>query len=168
MKTKTIMTMIVILAVSLNIWAKKSILENYETKSKVYSSKTINAYYTGPIFATGGAMSDINRYIKDMEPTKIGGIEKNSITLIESDTLENQIYKFNKATCYKVTSKGQSFSIIYMKCKMNAEEYEIVIELKEGPNYDRTLNIFKDNKPTVLILCVDNNRIVQKKGELDI
>ena len=51
---------------------------------------------------------------------------------------------------------------------MNAEEYEIVIELKEGPNYDRTLNIFKDNKPTVLILCVDNNRIIQKKGKLDI
>jgi hypothetical protein len=100
----------------------------------------LNPCYVGPLFTTGGAMTEINRYISEMAPEKIGHFTSNNLVLIETDTLQNQIYTFSKVTAYKVTKDSNSFNIMYLKCIMGGEEYEIVVEIALS-RYTRTLKL---------------------------
>jgi hypothetical protein len=160
MINKTFSSIIVILLVSATSLFSKNAISNYDTHKSLYTRKTLNPHYVGPIFATGGAMTDINRYITDMAPEKIGAFETNNLTII--DTI-NQVYFFNKVQAYTVTKNGESFSVLYMKSKMNNEKYEIIVEIKEGSNFDRTIWVYKNGVKKIIILWVDNSRIVQKK-----
>jgi hypothetical protein len=162
-----IITIVTILIIAVSCFSK-DVLSIYDHKKVLYTSRTINPHYVGPIFATGGAMSDINRYISNMEPTKIGWATSNSIVLIESDTTKNQVYIFNKTKAYQVTKDGANFPILFIKSKIGKEKYDIIIEMKEGKNFDRTIIVYKGGKALTMILWVDNARIVQKLGDVNI
>jgi hypothetical protein len=164
---KLIIGMAVIVVSIVNVSAK-NILNIYDSHKKVYSSKTMNPHYVGPIFATGGAMADINRLIKEMDPEKVGNLTCNNLTLIESAPLKNQVYTFKKVKAYQVKKSTSNFSVILLKSTMNGENYDILIEIKEGPNYDRTITVYKDGKPQTLILWLDNSKITQKKSNPEI
>lgn len=163
MSNKNLMTILIVAVLSIINVSAKNILSLYDSHKKVYTSKTMNPHYVGPLFATGGAMTDINKMISDMDPEKIGNFTSNSLTLIESDPIPNQVYTFKKVEAYKVSKDSSSFTIMYMKSKMNGESYDILVEVKEGSNYDRTITIYKDGKPLTLILWLDNSKITQKK-----
>jgi len=143
----------------------KDALSNYDNHKSLYTSSKLNPFYLGPIFSTGAAMKEINRYIADMSPENIGKFESNNLTLI--DTV-NQVFSFKKVKSYKVSQKGESFPILYMKSTLNNEKYELIVEIKEGSNYDRIIKIFKDGVQITMILCVDNNNIIQKKAPTNI
>ena len=146
----------------------KNIFSTYDSHKKIYTSKTLNPCYVGPLFTTGGAMTEVNRYITNMDPENIGHFSSNKLVLVETDTLLNQTYTFNKVTAYKVTKDTNSFNIMYMRCTMNGEKYEIVVEIKDGPRYDRIITIYKNLKATTLILWLDNSRVIQKKDPTNI
>jgi hypothetical protein len=163
------MTILIVAVLSIVNVSAKSILSLYDSHKKVYTSKTLNPHYVGPLFATGGAMGgDVNRMISEMDPEKIGSFSSNSLTLIESAPRENQVYTFNKIKSYKVSKDTSNFTIMHMKSKMNGESYDILVEIKEGSNYDRTITIYKDGKPLTLILWLDNSKIIQKKNNPEI
>lgn len=134
-------------------------LNNYDHYEYDDSISEMSSVYTGPLVATGGAMTDINRFIKEMEPTKIGSIESNKITLIDDP---NKVYTFNYVKYYKVIQNIDTFYVMKIDSKMNNQDYEIIIELRNGPNYDRILNIYKNGKPHTLILWIENTRLVSK------
>lgn len=148
--------------------SSKNILSIYDSHKKIYTSKSINPHYVGPIFCTGGAMSNINRVIYDMDPEKIGKFTPNSLVLFESDTTKNQVYTFKKVKSYQVTKDDNSSNILAIKSKIGKEKYDIIIEMNEGKNFDRTITIYKDGKALTLVLWVDNARIIQKRGSLNI
>jgi hypothetical protein len=153
----------VILMSVINISAK-NILSIYDSHKKLYTSKSLNPAYIGPLFATGGAMTDINRYINNMAPEKIGHFTSNTLVLIETDTLLNQVYTFNKVTAYNVTKDTNSFNIMHIVGTLGGEKYDIIVEIKEGPEYDRIITIYKNLKPITIILWLDNSKITQKKA----
>ena len=113
-------------------------------------------------------MSNINRVIYDMDPEKIGKFTPNSLVLFESDTTKNQVYTFKKVKSYQVTKDDNSSNILAIKSKIGKEKYDIIIEMNEGKNFDRTITIYKDGKALTLVLWVDNARIIQKRGSLNI
>jgi hypothetical protein len=168
MLNKKLMIALMVVFISFVNSYSKSILSIYDSHKKILSSKTMNPHYVGPIFCTGGAMSDINRVIKDMEPVKIGEFTPNSLVLIESDTTKNQVYTFEEIKSYRVTKGEKSFTILAIKSKIGKEKYDIIIGMNEGKNFDRTITIYKDGKALTLILWVDNARIIQTRGSLDI
>jgi hypothetical protein len=168
MSNKNLMTILIVAVLSIVNVSAKSILGLYDSHKKIYTSKTLNPHYVGPLFATGGAMTDINRMISDMAPEKIGSFTSNSLTLIESAPRENQVYTFKNVKAYKVSKDTSSFTIMHMKSKMNGEKYDILVEINEGSNYDRTITIYKDGKPLTLILWLDNSKITQKKNNSEI
>lgn len=108
-------------------------------------------------------MTDINRMITNMAPENIGSFTSNSLTLIETAPIQNQVYTFKKFDAYKVTKDGTSFTIMHMKSNVGKDKFDILVEMKEGPNYDRTITIYKNNVATTLILWVGNSKIIQKK-----
>jgi len=120
--------------------------------------------YIGPLFVTGMASYDMNRFIKKMEPTKIGSIDSNRITLIGEDSLKDEIYIFKTIQYYEVSKDFDTFFVAMIDAQRDNKIYEILIELKDGPNYDRTLKIFQNKKPYALFLWVENMRLVQKKN----
>ena len=139
-----------------------NILDMYDSYTFDESSPIMSSVYTGPLVSTGGAMSDINRLIKNMEPTVIGSIEKNKITLI--DTI-NEVYSFDSISYYNVIKGIDTFYVIKIIAKMNNENYDIIIELNDGPNYDRILNIYKKGKIKMMILWIglENPRLRVKE-----
>lgn len=163
MLNKNLMVALMVVMVSILNGYSKNILSIYDSHKKVYSSKSINPHYVGPIFCTGGAMSDINRYIKDMAPENIGSFSSNSLTINETAPLKNQVYTFKKVEAYAVTKDGSSFTIMHMKSKIGKDKFDILVDVKGGPNFDRTITIYKNNVATALILWVDNSKIIQKK-----
>lgn len=164
MLNKNLIIMLTVILMSVINISAKNILSIYDSHKKLYTSKTLNPAYIGHLFATGGAMTDINRYITDMAPENIGHFTSNTLVLFETDTLLNQVYTFNKVTAYKMTKDTNNFNIMYMSCTMNGEKYDIIVEIKEGPEYDRIITIYKNLKPITIILWLDNSRITQKKA----
>lgn len=136
-----------------------NVLSIYDSYTFDETDSVMSSVYTGPLFATGGANSDINRYIKEMNPEKIGFIESNKITLIDSI---NEVYSFDSVNYYEVIKETDTFYVIKILAQMNNEKYDIVIELRNGPNYDRVLNIYKNGKPYTLILWIESSRLKQK------
>lgn len=145
----------------------KDALSLYDSHKKLYSSNSLNPHYVGQVFATGGAMTDINRLIQDMAPEKIGEFSTNSFTLYETAPLKNQIFTFKKVKAYKVTKDNNEFTVMQMKGKIDNDKFEIIIEIQEGSNYDRTITIYKNKVASILILWVDNAKIIQKKSDLN-
>lgn len=163
MLNKKLMITLIVITVSVLNGYSKNILNIYDSHKKLYSSKTMYPCYVGPIFCTGGAMTDINRMITNMAPENIGSFTSNSLTLIETAPIQNQVYTFKKFDAYKVTKDGTSFTIMHMKSNVGKDKFDILVEMKEGPNYDRTITIYKNNVATTLILWVGNSKIIQKK-----
>lgn len=143
----------------------KTLLNKYQIIEKLYTSRNLNTLYCGPIFATGGAMSDIKRYITDMPPENVGKFEKKTITLFEPDSTQNFELNFKKIKAYKIKFENDTFNIIHIKCRNN---YDIVIEIREGSNFDRSIWIYKKGEPKTLILTIDNLNITPKKANLTI
>jgi hypothetical protein len=164
MLNKNLMILLTVTLMSTINVSAKNILSIYDSHKKIYTSKTLNPCYVGPLFTTGGAMTEVNRYISEMAPEKIGKFMSNSLTLIETDTLLNQVYSFNKVIAYEVTKDTSKFNVMYMESTMNEEKYDIVVEIKEGSKYDRIITIYKNFKSTILILWLDNSKIIQKKA----
>jgi hypothetical protein len=162
MLNKNFRIILIVTLLSVISISAKDILSIYDSHKKIYSSKTLNPSYVGPLFSTGGAMTEVNRYISEMAPENIGRLSSNKLVLIETDTLLNQVYTFKKVTAYKVTKDNNSFNIMYMSCTMNGEKYDIVVEIKEGPEYDRVITIYKNFKAMTMILWLDNSRITPK------
>lgn len=131
-------------------------MDLYDSKSFKGSSKEINPYYTGPLCATGGALSDINKYIEKMDPTIIGKVEPNQISLLDTSDL---IYTFKRVRLYEVENKkeGLKFCVLHIKAKMNNVPYEIVVELRGNITYDRILRIYQNGKPHTVVLWKDLN-----------
>jgi hypothetical protein len=159
-----ILSFIVILLISLTTQSPR-LLNKYQIIKKLYTSRNLNTSYCGPIFATGGAMSDIKRYIKDMPPEKVGKFEKKTITLFEPDSSQNFKLNFKKIKAYKILSENDTLNILHIKCR---DSYDIVIELQEGANFDRSIWIYKKGKPKILILTIDQLKMAQKKLHMKI
>jgi len=151
-------TLLLILLCS--IFSFSNVLEKYDSYVLDDSDVEMSSAYTGPLITTGGAMAGISA-IENMEPTKIGSVESNKITLIDEP---NEVYVFDFVKYYQVTLDADTFYVIKIDSKMNEHSYEILIELKDGPNYDRTMNIYENGKPKTLILWVENNRLTPKKN----
>lgn len=134
------------------------ILDIYDSYRFDETDSTMSSAYTGPIFATGGA--DKSHYIKEMEPTKIGFMEKNQIVIIGD--LTNEIYTFDSICYYEVTKNNESFYIIKILASYNNSMQDIIIELRHGDNFDRTMTIYKNQQPDLMILWIDNSRLKQK------
>jgi hypothetical protein len=167
MLNKNLIAVLIVTILSVMNVSAKDALSVYESHKRIYSSKTLNPHYVGPVFATGGAMTEINRLIKNMDPEKIGEFSTNSLTLFETAPLKNQVFNFKKIKAYKVRKDGNEFTVLHMKGKIDSVKYEIVIEVREGSNYDRTITIYKNNVASILILWIDNIKIIQKKSDLE-
>ena len=143
-----------------------NILDMYDSYSFDESYSSMNSAYTGPLITVGGAMIDTQTndisYISDMNPEKVGFIETNNITLIDSI---NEIYSFDSISYYNVTKNADTFYVMKIISKMNNENYDIIIELNDGPNYDRILNIYKKGKIKMMILWIglENPRLRVKE-----
>lgn len=157
---------VILIAITFNAFSKDA-LSVYDSHKKIYSSKTLNPHYVGPVFATGGAMTDINRLIRDMAPEKIGEFSTNSFTLFETAPLKNQVFTFNKVKAYKVTKDKKEFTVMHMKGSIEQDKYEIIVEILPGSNYDRTITVYKNGVASILILWVDNTKIIQKKSDIE-
>lgn len=167
MLNKNLIVSLVILISSACSTFSKDALSTYDNHKRLYSSNSINPHYVGPVFATGGAMTDINRLIRNMAPEKIGEFSTNSFTLYETAPLKNQVFTFKKVKAYKVMKDDKEFTVMQMKGRINNDEFEIIVEIQEGSNYDRTITIYKNKVASILILWVDNAKIIQKKSDLD-
>jgi hypothetical protein len=121
----------------------------------------MNSAYVGPLFATGAVMKSINKRIDSMELAYIGFIESNKIILIDKPS--NEVYTFDSISYYEVTKNLQTFYIIKIQSKMNGKNYDIILELNEGYNFDRTLTIYKNGSKETLILLRDFISIKIKK-----
>lgn len=168
MLNKNLMIMLTVVLMSTICTSAKNILSIYDSHKKIYTSKTLNPAYIGPLFTTGGAMTEINRYISDMNPENIGHFTGNTLVLVETDTLLNQVYSFDKVAAYKVTKDTNNFNIMYIESTMNGEKYEIIVEIKEGPKYDRIITIYKNLKAMTRILWLDNSKVTQKSHNNEI
>jgi hypothetical protein len=152
--------MLIILFATISFSNPNTIFDQYDFIEFDDSISEMSPAYTGPLVASGGAIANVG-YIIDTIPEPIGTIESNKITLIDDP---NEVYTFDYIKYYKVIKNiVDTFYIMKIDAQMNQFAYEIIIELKEGPNYDRTLNIYKDGKISTLILWVENTRLVPKK-----
>lgn len=168
MSHKNLMVPLIIAALSILNVSAKDALSTYDSHKKIYSSKTMNPHYVGPIFATGGAMTDINRFISDMAPEKIGQFDQNSLTLFETAPLKNQVYTFKKVKAYQVEKNDAKFTIMQMKGKIDGDKFEVIVEIRTGSNHDRTITVYKNGVASILILWVDNAKITPKKSDVQI
>lgn len=164
MKRNTLFILFTVLLIQSPV-SSKTILNKYHVIKKIYTCKNLGTYYCGPIISTGGAMTDIKRYISDMEPENIGNLNKKTIELYESDTTNNFRISFKKIKAYQVCADNDTFNILHIKCRDN---YEIVIELREGMNFHRSIWIYKNKKSRTLILALDNYKIDFKKTSIEI
>jgi len=155
--TKTLILTLAIVALS-----SANVLEQYESKSLLSKSKGLNPHYAGPLCITGGALADMNKYIEKMEPTKVGTVTANSISILDSVPLT---YTFKRVKTYTVTQDNAKYNVYYMKAKMDGERYDIIIELRGTHYYDRILRIYKNDEPHSLMLWIDTLRVIQKKEE---
>lgn len=134
----------------------KTLPGGYKTIESLGTSQSINTHYTGTIWATGGAIADMNKYIRKMDPTNIGTLKPNQLTIHGDTTHKKETYSFKKVKCYKVSLNNDTFTVYSLKAKKENQKYHIIIELREGPHYDRIINIHKNKKPYMLILWKDN------------
>jgi len=156
-----IKTFIMLLS-SVIICLGNSIFDMYDSYELVDSVTEINKAFTGPLLFKGGANMDLGVYIKECEPTNIGRIEANQIVL-NGDSIEaDEIFSFERVDFYKVTKDSITFHIMYMK--QNNSPFEIILELRDGAFFDRSLYFFKDKKEYKLILYVYPESIKIKKS----
>ena len=66
-------------------------------------------------------------------------------------------------TYYQAYSDTSSFYVIYAKATRDNEEYEILIDLRVGPDYHRTMTVYKDGKPHTLILWFEKTLLKSSK-----
>lgn len=151
-------SLLIILTTTLCINA--NVLDIYDSYVVDEIDSSMSSVYVGPLVATGGAIAGFN-YITNMQPQIIGSIEPNKIILTDSI---DEVYSFKTLTYFKVSKGIDTFYVMKIESNRNNEKYDIIIELRDGPNYDRTLNIYKNGKPYVLILWKEKARLrVNKK-----
>lgn len=143
----------------ISFYTNANMLDNYDSYVADETDSSMCSAYTGPLVATGGAIAGVN-YIKNMAPQVIGSIEPNKIILKDSI---DEVYSFKTLTYFQVSKGIDTFYVIKIEADRNNEKYDIFIELKEGPNYDRTLNIYKNGKPYTLILWKEQARLRANK-----
>ena len=147
---------------------QKDAMSQYGNHKKLFTRSEINPHYVGPVFSTGGAMTDINRYITDMAPALVAKFDKNSFTLFETAPIEDQIFNFKKVNTYKIERDTEEFTVMQMKGDNKDGSFEILVEIKEGANFDRTITVYKNGKRDMLILWLDNQNIKLKKADVNI
>lgn len=141
----------------------KELPGGYKILKPLGIDRSMNPHYLGKIWATGGAIADMNKYIKQMNPLNIGTLKPNQLIITGDDTHENEIFSFNKVKCYTVSLNQDTFNVYNMKAKKENETFNIIIELREGHHYDRTINIYKGQIPYMLILWKETLKIKPKK-----
>lgn len=144
----------------------KNILNRYETLHFDETDSIIPNHYTGPLFMSGCANSDINKMLREETPTKIGHVDTKKITLFGDNDYPEEVYNFDSISYYEVSINLDTFYIIYLEAQKDSIDYEIIIELKAGDNYDRTINIYKKGKLSTVILWVENMRIKPKGKDI--
>lgn len=125
--------------------------------------------YVGPLYITGGAYNEDTGKapgyytINDCKPTKLGEIRENSI-LINGDTPNDfDTFAFKTIEYFKVVTKNMTdtFYVMHMNSKMRDKNFEIVVELNDGPNYDRVIYLFQNGKKYMMLLWKDNMNIIE-------
>jgi hypothetical protein len=139
----------------------KELTGGYKVLKSLGTDKSINSHYLGKIWATGGAIADLNKYIPKMDPLDIGTLKPNELTINGDDSHKKEIFSFRKIKCYTDSLNQDTFNVYSMKAKK--ENYHIIIELRKGPHYDRIINIYKEQQPYMMILWKETLRIKPKK-----
>jgi len=161
-------SVLILVALSIISASAKDVLSIYDSHKKIISSKTLNPHYVGPVFATGGAMTDIRRYITDMAPAKVAQFDESSLTIFETAPISNQVFNFKKVTTYEVHKDNEDFTVMHMEGKTDTELFDIIVEMREGSNYDRTVTVYKNKKADILILWLDSTKLTPKKADINI
>lgn len=140
-----------------------SVLDMYKTYEKD-TSLTIPEMipvYVGPLYITGGAFD--RYYTAKCNPTKLGEIKANSL-LINGDLSGTfDTFSFKTIEYFKVTAKTSmdTFYVMHMNSVMKGKKFEIVVELREGPHYDRTIFLFEEGKRYMMLFWKDSINIAE-------
>lgn len=161
-------TQLILIIVSLSLGNVLDMYKSYEKDDSLTIPEMI-PFYVGPLYITGGAYSEDtgktpgHYTIQKCKPTKLGEIHQNSI-LINGDTPSNfDTFAFKTIEYFKVVTKNEkdTFYVMHMNSKMHGKNFEIVVELKDGPHYDRVIYLFEKGKRYMMLLWRDNNSLAE-------
>ena len=146
--TNKIFQIILIIAVA----CMSNVLDMYETyeKDDSLTIPEILPVYTGPLYVTGGAFDQY--YTAECAPTQLGKVLSNSI-LINADSGAYDTFSFENIEYYKVTDKANpdTFYVMHMNSKLHDKDFEIIVELREGPHYNRVIYLFEEGQRYMML-----------------
>lgn len=110
--------------------------------------------YTGPLYITGGAFN--KHYTEKCAPTQLGKVLSNSI-LINADSGAYDTFSFEDIEYYKVTDKANpdTFYVMHMNSQLHGKNFDIVVELREGPHYNRVIYLFEEGNRYMMLFWKD-------------
>lgn len=112
--------------------------------------------YVGPLYITGGVFD--RYYTAECKPTKLGEIQANNILLNGDSAGTFDTFSFKTVDYYKVTTKDNTdtFYVMHMNSNLRGKKFEIVVELRGGPHYDRVIYLFENGKKYMMLYWKDN------------
>lgn len=143
-----------------------NILNKYKTIRFDGIDSAMPEHYTGYLFMSGCADANMNKMIREQDPTNIGKVYSNKLVFFGDKDYPEEIYNFDSISYYEVTTEIDTFYIMHINTKKNSINYEIVIELNGGYNYDRALNIYKNGKLCTLILWVESLKVTPRGKDI--
>lgn len=160
-------TQIILITVTLSLGNVLDMYESYEKDDSLTIPEMI-PIYEGPLYITGGAYcTDTGKApgyytIKQCKPVKLGEIHGNSI-LINGNNNAFDTFAFKTIEYYKVVTKNKTdtFYVMHMNSKMHGRNFEIVVELNDGPHYDRVIYLFENGRKYMMLLWKDNMNIAE-------
>lgn len=156
----------IIFMILITVCFSENALNKYKTIRFDGTDPGIPFHYTGSLFMSGCANASMNKMLREKDPIKIGNIDPKKITFFGDEDYPEEIYSFDSISYYEVTTNLDTFYIMYTSAKKDSINYEIIIELNAGSDYDRTLNIFQDGKLCTVILWVESLRVTQKGKDI--
>jgi hypothetical protein len=134
-------------------------MNNFDSFKFYESDSVMSSIYTGPIFVTGGAIQ--GHAIPQQSPEKIGYVNAKQIVLL-GDTA-NEVYTFDSVSYYEVFKGIDTFYVMKILAKCNNIDFYILIELRHGPDYDRIMTFYKNDKPDMMVLWIETSRLKEKQ-----
>jgi len=144
------------------IYSSGNVLDMYGSyvKDTTLTIQEMIPVYTGNLYVTGGAWG--RYFTKQCAPTILGEIESNSIS-INGEKTKYDTFTLKEIEYYKVTDKytADTFYVMHINSVMKSKKFEIVVELREGPHYDRTIFLFEEGKRYMMLFWKDGKNIAE-------
>lgn len=151
---------VVLIAVTLCMGNVLDMYSSYEKDDSLTIPEMI-PIYVGPLYITGGAFEKY--YLNKCEPMKLGEIQENNILLNVDKPNTFDTFSFKTIEYFKVINKSKTdtFYVMHMNSKKNNKDFEIVVELKDGPHYDRVIYLFENGKKYMMLYWLDEMNITK-------